>query len=178
MSGSLLAFFHLYLISVPFSGPSLHVTEMKLYGNFTPSLHSFSGFLNHLANRRQMCLLCWRRTFWSRGRKRFALVTNNLELETKCVENSRLNFSHTHRASYMYMYQRLSNITYLQMIATHRYSPLKTGGSYHTLILTSEYTIPTSYIHVRNSICYWTRMTFKYTKLIEKTINELLLIHT
>ena len=32
------------------------------------------------------------------------------------------------------------------MIATHRYSPLKTGGNYHVLVLNSEYVKPTSYI--------------------------------
>ena len=35
MSGRLLAFFHLCLVSVLFSGPSL--TEMKFYRNFFPS---------------------------------------------------------------------------------------------------------------------------------------------
>ena len=39
-------------------------------------------------------------------------------------------------------YQRLSNKIHLEMIAPHKYSPLKTGGSSHALILTSEYTTP------------------------------------
>ena len=58
------------------------------------------------------------------------------------IENMRSNFSHTHTTNY----DRLSNRTNLEMIATHRYSPQKTDGSYHALILTSVYTIPTSYI--------------------------------
>ena len=57
------------------------------------------------------------------------------------------NFSHTHKASF----QRLPNRTYVEMIATHRYSSPKTGGSYHALVLTSEYAITlqtsTSYIY-------------------------------
>ena len=49
----------------------------------------------------------------------------------------------THTASY----QRLPNRTYLEMIATHQYSPPKTGGSYYALIVTSERAIPTSYVY-------------------------------
>ena len=52
------------------------------------------------------------------------------------------------------------------MIAIHRYSPSKTGGSYHVLVLTSENTTCTS--ATRRSILCW-------AKLIKKTINELLL---
>ena len=43
-------------------------------------------------------------------------------------------------------YQRHSNRTYLEMIATHRCSPSKMGGSYYAVVLTSEYAIPISYI--------------------------------
>ena len=39
-NGSLLAFFHLCLISIQFSGPSL--TEIKFYGNFFPSILSLT----------------------------------------------------------------------------------------------------------------------------------------
>ena len=42
----------------------------------------------------------------------------------ECVEKTRSNFSHTYAASY----QQLPNRTYVGMIATHRYSPPKTGG--------------------------------------------------
>ena len=56
----------------------------------------------------------------------------------------------THTASY----QQLSNRTYLNMIATHRYSPSKMSSSYHSVILTSNYATPTSYI--RNSV-FWTK---------------------
>ena len=48
--------------------------------------------------------------------------------------------------SYTCSYQPLSNGTSLK-IATHRYSPSKTGGSYHALVLTREYAIPTSYMY-------------------------------
>ena len=40
------------------------------------------------------------------------------------VENTRSNFSHTHTASY----QRLPNQPWVKVIATHKYSPPKTGG--------------------------------------------------
>ena len=66
------------------------------------------------------------------------------------IENAHSNFSHTHTASY----QRFSNRTYLDKVAIHKYSPLKTGGSFHALILTSEYATPTTYIW--NSVFCWT----------------------
>ena len=72
------------------------------------------------------------------------------------VENAWLIFSHTHIASY----QQLPKRTYVEMNATHRYFPPKTGGSYHTLVLISEYATPTT---------EWSSSTL--TKLIEKTIN-------
>ena len=71
-------------------------------------------------------------------------------------------------------YQRLSSRTYREIIATHtppvltfenglstlhRYSPLKTGKSYHALILTSHYATPTSYIH--NSVLYFFVFSFR-----------------
>ena len=84
----------------------------------------------------------------------------------------RSNSSLTHDT---FSYQRLSSRTSLE-IATHRYAPSKTGGS-HALVLTCEYATPTSYIS--NRILCWTKRpstdAFKLTKLIEKTINELLL---
>ena len=54
------------------------------------------------------------------------LVANALKM---CVQTSP-----THTASY----QRLSNRTYLEMIATHRYSPPKTGGGYYAVELNSK----------------------------------------
>ena len=38
---------------------------------------------------------------------------------------------------------------YLEMLATHGYSPTKTGGSYHSLILTSEYATPTCKLNMQ-----------------------------
>ena len=73
--------------------------------------------------------------------------------------------------SYTCSYQQLSNKTFLK-IATHRYSPSKMNGSY-ALILTCEYATPTSYIRI--SVLYWTKRPSELTKLIKKTINELLL---
>ena len=51
-------------------------------------------------------------------------------------------------------YQRLSNRTSLE-IATHRYSPLKMGGSYHTPVLTSKHATPT--IYICSSVLYWNK---------------------
>ena len=66
------------------------------------------------------------------------------------VENARSKFSPT-----QLHYQRLSNRTSLEMTATHRYLPLKTGSSYNALVLTSKNATPTSYI--RNSVLCWTK---------------------
>ena len=61
----------------------------------------------------------------------------------ECIENTLSSFRHTHPASY----QQLSNRTYLEIIVTHRHSPLKTGGSYHAFVLTSVYATPTRVIY-------------------------------
>ena len=61
------------------------------------------------------------------------------------VKNTRSNLTHTHTGSY----QQLSNKTYLEMIATHRYSPSKTGDSYHTLILASKYTLHPQVVYTK-----------------------------
>ena len=45
----------------------------------------------------------------------------------ECVENAHSNFSHTQTASY----QQLPNRPWVEMIATHKYSPPKTGGITH-----------------------------------------------
>ena len=73
----------------------------------------------------------------ARGTNAFCAVTNALVLETNAFENARSNFSHTHTASY----QRLSNGTYLEMIATHWYSPPK-----RTVAITLLYS-PLSTLH-------------------------------
>ena len=89
----------------------------------------------HLLHWRQTCLR-WRLT-------RFALETNVLKTHV------RTSATHTR--------QPLSNRTYLKMIATHRYmcSPLKTGGSYYALVLTSKYTTPISYIYPMRKPWIW-----------------------
>ena len=78
----------------------------------------------------------------------FVTVTNVLVLETNALK-ARVQTSAPHTAphSYTCSYQRFSSRTYLE-IAAHRHSPSKTGGS-HALVLTCEYTTPTSY--TRNS---------------------------
>ena len=94
MSGSLLAFFHLCLISVLFSGASffrsiLSFCQVHPYWNevfqklFRWFLFFFRSFLNHLPNKRRMCLLCWRQTL-------FALVANAGD---KCIENAHSYFN-------------------------------------------------------------------------------------
>ena len=48
------------------------------------------------------------------------LVRNMFYARDKCTENAHSSFRHTHKSSY----QRLPNRTYVEMIATHRYSPV------------------------------------------------------
>ena len=75
----------------------------------------------------------------AQGKNAFCASDEYFSAGGESIENERSNFNppspHTHTASY----QRLSSKTYFKMIATHRYSPSKTGGSYHILILTSEF---------------------------------------
>ena len=123
---------------------------MKFSSNFFPSFCSFLGVSKppsklklNMFNAGDEHFCCWRLTLLVLG--------GELVLHWKCfsagdehIENPCSNFSHSHTASY----QQLSNRTYmyLEMIATHnKYSPSVTGGSYHTLVLTSEYAPPTSY---------------------------------
>ena len=69
----------------------------------------------------------------------FAIVTNALLLETKALIMLVQTLpTHTQLATC------ISNRTYLEMIATHRYLPLKMGGNCHALVLTFEYATPTS----------------------------------
>ena len=65
MWGSLIALFHLRLVTVIFSSPSW--MEMKFYSNFFHSLCFYRDFLNHFPNRRHARLLCWIRTLSARG---------------------------------------------------------------------------------------------------------------
>ena len=75
------------------------------------------GFLNQLPNRTQ-----FKQVFATHLRTRYHTAD---ELDYRCIARRLLsNFSHIYTASY----QRLRNITYVEMIATHRYSSPKTGG--------------------------------------------------
>ena len=65
----------------------------------------------------------------------------------ECINNMRVEISAGNIQ--LYNYQQLSNRTYLKMIATHRYSPPKTGGNYHALILTSVYTTYTHKLYMQ-----------------------------
>ena len=80
-------------------------------------------------------------------------VSKVLSAEDERVENAQSNVSHTHTASYY----RLSNEPYVDMIATHRYSPPKMGG------FTLSYSPPSTacYIHklyIHNSVLCWTKL--------------------
>ena len=87
MSGSLLAFFHLCLVSALFSGPSL--TKKKFPKKIFPFFWLFfKGFLNHLPNRRRMHLLCWRWTLLAWGKNVFCTSEEHFSAGDKCVENA------------------------------------------------------------------------------------------
>ena len=147
--GSLLALFHFCLVSVPFSGPSL--TEMNFYMKlFSLSSVLIRGFLNQHLNRIWTCLLCCRWTL-------LTWEMNTFGAGDKRVENSHSNFSPTPLPTHTASYQQLSKATFIEMIATHRYSSSKTGSCYmyHTLVLAPKYATPTSYIC--NSILCWTK---------------------
>ena len=169
MSDSLFAFFHLCLVFVLFSGPSL--LEMKFCRKLFPYILFFlGGFLNQLQIEDKH-LLCWIWTLLEQEMNTFCASDERFSAGDKRVENARSNQPHIHTASY----QQLSSRIYLEMVATHGYSIPKTGSSYHTLILTPEYITPTSFI----------RKAFpaglnglQYTKLMEKTINNLFLKNT
>ena len=72
----------------------------------------------------------------------------------KRVENARSNLSPPP--------PQLSNRTYLEMIATLGYSPSKTGGSYHALILTSELVWRCLTIHAKKKIVRQRQTTSEY----------------
>ena len=129
---------------------------MKFYRNFFFPSCGFlggGGFLSRLPNRRQTCLLCCRQRLLTWGMNIFWAGDECFSAGDERIGNASSNFSHTH--IHVASYQRLSNRNYFKMIATHRYSSPKTGGSYHALVFTSEYATPTSY--TRNSILCWTK---------------------
>ena len=134
-----------------FSGPSPNELKRSLQEHFPIVSALFWGFPNHLRN-----TCCRRRTrfhcagnkhFWHWRRALLVLEMNLFCTVDKHVENVFELQPHTH--SYTCSYQRLPNRTNAEMIATQRYSPQKTGSSYHALILTSEYATPTSYIYTQ-----------------------------
>ena len=150
MCGCLHVFFHLCLVSVLFSGSSL--TEMKLQKNFSQFFVLFQGFSKPPSKQKTNTFIVLETNTFVAGMnvfctsdERFSARYEDIALKT-CIQTS---VPHTAK------YQRLSSKTYFEMIATHRYSLLKMGGSYHILILPSEYTTPTSYMH--NRVLCWTK---------------------
>ena len=71
----------------------------------------------------------------------------------ECVQNKRSNFSHTHTASY----QRLPRRPWFEIIATHKYSPPKTGGIMLSYSPPSICYIHKLYMYTRNSVLCWTK---------------------
>ena len=100
----------------------------KFYKNLLLVSVPLGGFLNHLRNRKQTCLLCWEWTllalgqiFFGAGDERICAGDKHFGAGDEYVENARSNFSHTHTHTQVASCQRLPN-------CTHRYSPLKTGS--------------------------------------------------
>ena len=123
------------------------------------SSHKKFPFISYKSKLYPVILLC--SVSWQGEGTRFVIVTNALLLEapvtnTLVLEANTLKTCVQTSAS---LHTKLATSdfqkrTYFEMIATHRFSPSKRGGNYHILILTCEYTTPTSYIH--NSILCWT----------------------
>ena len=86
-------------------------------------LFILGGFLNHLLNERQCICCAGDKHFSCGGQMHFALVANVLMLETNTSKSHVQTSSTPHTTSY----QQLSPRTYLEINATHKYSPLKTG---------------------------------------------------
>ena len=120
---------------------------------------SFGGFLNHLPNRSRTRLMCWRRSLFVLGQRCFALLTNALVLEMNVLKTgiqTSAPFTHsplTHTATYVAT-NDFQTENFLK-IANCRYSPSKTGGSYHAQVPISEYATPIRYIH--DSVLCWTK---------------------
>ena len=161
MSGSLLAFFHLCMVSVPFSAPSILKWNKVWEKLFSLVSILFRGFSKSSSKQMTNALIVLQTNTLARGEdrilrnsaKRNFLVyysDDRLVLETNALK-AHVPTSGSH--SYTCSYQRFSSRHYLK-IATHRHSPSQTSNS-HTLILTCEYAPPTSYIH--NSVLCWTK---------------------
>ena len=106
-----------------FSVPSLN--EMKFYKHSFPSFCYFlRGFVNQLPNRRWTHLLCWRQTLLAMETNALCTGDKHFSARDERVVNVHSNFSNTHAAGY----QWLPNRPYVQIIATHKYSPPKTNG--------------------------------------------------
>ena len=85
MWGSLLAYFHLCLVSVLFPGPSL--TEMKLYKKiFFLVCVLFLGVLTTFEIEDGRLYCAGDEHFWCGGQTCFALVLNALVLETNALK--------------------------------------------------------------------------------------------
>ena len=104
------------LMFLCFSSPSL--PEIKFYRNVSlvSALFSEEGLLNQLVVRGRTCY-CAEMNAFRAGDEHFSARDER-------VENALSNFSHKHTASY----QRLPSRPWVEMIATHKYSPPKTGG--------------------------------------------------
>ena len=100
-----------------FSGPSL--VEMKFYKSLFLIFVLFGRFLNHLPNRRQTGLLCWRRTLLVLEMNMFCTGDKHTSVMERVRNSATLTDS----------YQRLPDRTYVEMTATHWYSPTKTGST-------------------------------------------------
>ena len=126
---------------------------MTFYRNFFLSNCSFlEGEVSKRSSKYKMNVFIVLETnIFAQGTNALSASDERFSAGDERVQNVHSNFTHTHTASY----QRLSNKTCLEMIATHRLSPPKMGGSYHALILTIEYGVPTSYIS--NSVLCWTK---------------------
>ena len=106
--------------------------KWSLQKHFLPKLFFFwGGFLNLLPNRRPTLLLCSRWRLLALETNSFDAGSNTLVLETVTLK-TRIRTSATHAQLHTcsYMYQRLPNRPYVEMIATHtcKYSPLKMSG--------------------------------------------------
>ena len=108
--GVFFVLFHLCLVSVPFSAPSL--LKIKFYRNFFPSFCSFFvGFLNQLLIRMTNVLLCGRRMH-------FGMETNTLVLETNAL-NTRVRTSATHTQLTTRDFQTDLESRWLLLTSTH-----------------------------------------------------------
>ena len=111
-----------FLVSIPFSGPSL--LETKFCINTFPCFLFFfggeEGFLNQLSNRRQKSIYCagdehfwqWRWTRFSLEMNVFLAGDEHFSAWEECVEKTCSNLSHTRTHTHTASYQWLSNRTY------------------------------------------------------------------